>query len=97
MFSSRPFGRPSQRQVQASVALLAIVLFVGTTLLAASHNEAPDHTCPICQIANLPLIRPANVAQLAPLKIVERHAAASESVQEKRAARTSCTPRAPPA
>jgi hypothetical protein len=97
MFSSRPFGRPSHRQVQASVALLAIVLFAGTTLLAASHNEAPNHICPICQIANLPLIRPANVVQLAPLKVIERRAAVAESVQEKKAARTSSSPRAPPA
>jgi hypothetical protein len=97
MFSSRPFGRPSQRQVQASVALVAIVLFACTTLVAAWHNEAPDHGCPICQIANLPLIRPANVVQLAPLKVIAHQAAVSESVQEKKSARTSCPPRAPPA
>jgi len=77
--------------------LLAIVLFAFTTLVAASHNEAPEHGCPICQIANLPLIRPANVAQLTPLKVIERQAAVSESAQEKKAARTSCPPRAPPA
>ena len=79
------------------MALLAIVLFVGTTLIAASHNEAPDHGCPICQIANLPLIRPAEVAHLAPLRVVERQAEASEYVQEQEAARTSSSPRAPPA
>jgi hypothetical protein len=79
------------------VALLAIVLFAFTTLIATSHTEAPDHRCPICQFANLPLIRPANVAQVAPLNVIERRAAARESVQEKTATRTSCSPRAPPA
>ena len=97
MFRSRPIGRVSHRQVQASVALLAIVLFACTTLIAASHNEAPNHGCPICQIANLPLIRPAEVAQVVPLKVVERQVAVAESVQEQKAARTSCPPRAPPA
>ena len=67
------------------------------TWLAAFHNEAPDHICPICQFANLPLIGAANVAPLAPLKIVECRVAVSESGQEKKAVGTSCPPRAPPA
>jgi hypothetical protein len=97
MFSSRTGGRRFHRQVQASVALLAIVLFAFTTLVATSHTEATGHRCPICQFANLPLIRPANVVQVAPLSVIEHQAVVSESVQEKKTARTSCPPRAPPA
>ena len=86
----------SHRRIRASVAVLAILLFAFTTMVAASHTEASDNQCPICQIANLPLIKPAEVVQLAPLQVVERHASVSESIQERESSRTSGPPRAPP-
>jgi hypothetical protein len=88
---------PSHRRLRASVAVLAILLFAFTTMVAASHTEASHSECPICQIANLPLIKPAEVVQLAPLQVVERQATVTESIQEREASRTSGPPRAPPA
>jgi hypothetical protein len=66
-------------------------------MVAASHTESAHSQCPICQIANLPLIKPAEVVQLAPLQVVERHAIVLESTQEREASRTSGPPRGPPA
>ena len=87
----------SHRRIRASVAVLAVLLFAFTTMVAASHTEAAHGECPICQIANLPLIKPVEVVQLAPLQVVERHTIVSESIQEREASRTSGPPRAPPA
>ena len=86
----------SHRRIRGSIAVLAILLFAFTTMVAASHTESAHSQCPICQIANLPLIKPVEAVQLAPLQVVERHSIVSESIQETEASRPSGPPRAPP-
>lgn len=87
----------SHRRIRGSLAVLAIVLFAVTSMVAAWHTESTHSECPVCQIAHLPLIKPAEVVQPAPLRIVERQAILAESIQERDALLALGPPRGPPA
>ena len=92
---------PSVRRIfarRSAVAVLAITLLAFSAVVVAWHNDAtPDRDCPICQVANLPLVKPAAVVQLAPPSFAERHATVAPALQELEAALTSFSPRGPPA
>jgi hypothetical protein len=96
--SGAPLGRRSFAANRAAVAVLAIVLLGFSAMVVAWHTDAtPDRDCPICQVANLPLVKPAAVVQLAPPAFVERHVTAAPALQELEAALTFFSPRGPPA
>src|SRR5712671_2569398 len=78
LFAGRLLGRRSY----AAVAVLAIVLVGFATFIVASHNDVSDRDCPFCQIAHLPVLKPAGVAQPAPPRAVEHYVAAQAPLQE---------------
>jgi hypothetical protein len=80
------------------IAVLAICLAGFATVAAAFHTDSGvDRDCPICQLANLPVVKPAAIPQLPRPAFVERHVPPDVSLQELEAARTFSSPRAPPA
>ncbi len=107
MLSREKSGLLFSRRYRLVIAVLAIVLAGFATTAAAwhidvphpntSHSESPDRDCPICQVANLPLVKPMVVAQILPPTVVERHVPPAVSLQELEAALTFSSPRAPPA
>ncbi len=88
--------RQFRRRGYLAVALLAIALVGFATIVTAWHTDSSDRDCPFCQIANLPVIKPAAVAQLAPPSFAARHESAPLCLQELEATHTSGSPRAPP-
>src|SRR5258708_23177728 len=79
-----------------AVGLLAIALVGFATIVTAWHNDGSDRDCPFCQIANLPVIKPAAAAQLPPPTYAVQHVSAPLCLQELEATHTSGSPRAPP-
>ncbi len=82
--------------VRASKFTVRVSAFA--TIAVAWHTDSvADRDCPICQVANLPVVKPAAIVQPAPPAFVERHVAPTVSLQELEAAITFSSPRAPPA